>query len=83
MMCKSAHLKSKSWYQTRMCAPDLFSLYSEMIRRNLEGYPGIRKHKVNSLRFTHDTVLIAENKKKTCNGNYTLLKKKAERKDWN
>ena len=53
--------------------------------KNLESYPEIKEggHNVNNLRYANDTVLIAENKKKTCNNHYTLWKKKAERKDEN
>ena len=42
-------------------SPDLFSLYSEIIMWNLDGYPGIKigGHYVNIFRYT---VLIAENK---------------------
>ena len=49
----------------KMCGSQaLFSLYSEMIMWNLERYPGIGVggHNVNNLRFTDQTVLIAENK---------------------
>ena len=48
-----------------MCAfPHLFSSYSEIIMQNIKGYPGIEVvgHNVNNLRYTDDTVLIAENK---------------------
>ncbi|GFN96885.1 endonuclease-reverse transcriptase [Plakobranchus ocellatus] len=43
---------------------DLFCLYSEIIMRNLENHPGIKVGglNINSLRYTDDTVLIAENK---------------------
>ena len=43
-------------------SPDLFSLYSEMIMRHLEGTPGIQfgGHSSNNLRYADDTVLIAE-----------------------
>ena len=43
-------------------SPDLFSLYSEKIMRNLEGMPGIPVggHNINNLRYADDTVLIAE-----------------------
>ena len=46
-------------------SPDLFSLYSEIIMRNIEGQPGIRVggHNVNNLRYADDTVLISENEK--------------------
>ncbi|GFN77568.1 craniofacial development protein 2-like protein [Plakobranchus ocellatus] len=45
-------------------SPDLFSLYSEIIMRNLENHPGIKvgKQNMNNLRYADDTVLIAENK---------------------
>ncbi|GFN73966.1 retrovirus-related pol polyprotein from type-2 retrotransposable element r2dm [Plakobranchus ocellatus] len=44
--------------------PDLFSLYSEIIMRNLENHPGIKVggQNINNLRCADDTVLIAENK---------------------
>ena len=46
-------------------SPDLFSLYSEIIMRNIEGQPGIRVggHNINNLRYADDTVLILENEK--------------------
>ena len=45
--------------------PDLFSLYNEIIMRNIEGQPGIRVggHNINNLRYADDTVLISENEK--------------------
>ncbi|GFO14056.1 protein smg8 [Plakobranchus ocellatus] len=45
-------------------SPDLFSLYSEIIIRNLENHPGIKVggQNINNLRYADDTVLIAENK---------------------
>ncbi|GFN92238.1 endonuclease-reverse transcriptase [Plakobranchus ocellatus] len=45
-------------------SPDLFSLYSEIIMRNLENHPGIKvgRQNINNLRYADDTVLIAENK---------------------
>ena len=47
-----------------MLSPDLSSLYSELIMRKLEGYPGnkVGGYEVNKVRYTDDTVLIAENK---------------------
>ena len=39
-------------------SPDLFSLHSEIIMRNIEGQPGI-----HNLRYADDTVLISENEK--------------------
>ena len=46
-------------------SPDLFSLYSEIIMRNIEGQPGIRVggHNINNLKYADDTVLISENEK--------------------
>ena len=46
-------------------SPDLFSLYSEIIMRNIEGQPGIRVggHNIYNLRYADDTVLISENEK--------------------
>ena len=48
-----------------LLSPDLFSLYSEIIMRNIEGQPGIRVggHNINNLRYADDTVLISENEK--------------------
>ena len=48
-----------------MLSPDFFSLYSEIIMRNLDGYPGMKvcnSMKVNKLRYANETVLFAENK---------------------
>ena len=41
-----------------MLSPDLFSLYIEVIMRNLERYPRmkVRGHNVNNLRYADDTV---------------------------
>ena len=49
--------------QGYVLSPHLFSLYSEIIMQNLEGYPGIKVggHNVNNLRYSNDTVLIVEN----------------------
>ena len=41
-------------------SPDFFSPYSEIMMRNLEGYPGL--HKVNNVSYADDTVLIPKNK---------------------
>ena len=38
-------------------SPDLFSLYSEIVMRNVGG------HNINNLRYADDTVLISENEK--------------------
>ncbi|GFO39360.1 retrovirus-related pol polyprotein from type-1 retrotransposable element r2 [Plakobranchus ocellatus] len=62
-------------------SPDLFSLYSEIITRNLENHPGIKVggQNINNLRYADDTVLITENKEdlqKLLN----ILKKKAEKR---
>ncbi|GFN74883.1 DBH-like monooxygenase protein 1 homolog [Plakobranchus ocellatus] len=45
-------------------SPDLFSLYSEIIMRNLENHPRIKVsgQNINNLRYAVDTVLLAENK---------------------
>ncbi|GFO02707.1 endonuclease-reverse transcriptase [Plakobranchus ocellatus] len=45
-------------------SPDLFSLYSEIIMRNLENHPVIKVggQNINNLRYADNTVLIAENK---------------------
>ena len=47
-----------------MSFPQTFSLYSEIIMRNLKEYPGIKVggHNLNSLRYADDTALIAETK---------------------
>ena len=43
-----------------MLSPDLFSLYSEIILRNIEGWPGIGiGANINILRYVGDIVLIA------------------------
>ena len=43
-------------------SPDLFNIYSEMILRNLENYPGVKINGVNiyNIRYADDTVLIAD-----------------------
>ena len=43
-------------------SPDLFHIYSEMILRNLENYPGvkIKGENINNIRYADDTVLIAD-----------------------
>ena len=43
-------------------SPELFSIYSEMIMRNIVGLKGtaINGHNINNLRYADDTVLIAE-----------------------
>ena len=40
-------------------SPDLFSLYSEVIMRNIENMPGIAVggHNINNLRYADDTYL--------------------------
>ncbi|GFO06013.1 endonuclease-reverse transcriptase [Plakobranchus ocellatus] len=45
-------------------SPDLFSLYSDIIMRNLGNHPGIKVggQNKNNLRYADDTVLLAENK---------------------
>ena len=47
-----------------MLSPDIFSLYSEIIMQNLEGYPGIKVGglNLNNLRHADDTVLMPKNK---------------------
>ena len=46
-------------------SPDLFSIYSEIIMRALEGMPGIKVggYNMNNIRYADDTVLIADNEK--------------------
>ena len=43
-------------------SPDLFNIYSEMILRNLENYPGVKINgvNINNIRYAVDTVLIAD-----------------------
>ena len=43
-------------------SPDLFNIYSEMILRNLENYPGVKINgeNINNIRYADDTVLIAD-----------------------
>ena len=43
-------------------SPDLFNIYSEMILRNLESYPGVKINgeNINNIRYADDTVLIAD-----------------------
>ena len=43
-------------------SPDLFNIYSEMISRNLENYPGVKINgeNINNIRYADDTVLIAD-----------------------
>ena len=58
-------LKPASKHLTLMLliSPDLFSLYSEIILKNIRDMPGIKigGHNVNNLRYADDIVLIAEN----------------------
>ncbi|GFS15741.1 endonuclease-reverse transcriptase [Elysia marginata] len=51
--------------QGGVLSPNLFSLYSEFIMRNIEGLRGIHigGHIINNLRYADDIVLIAENAK--------------------
>ena len=43
-------------------SPDFFNIYSEMILRNLENYPGVKINgeNINNIRYADDTVLIAD-----------------------
>ena len=43
-------------------SPHLFNIYSEMILRNLENYPGVKINgeNINNIRYADDTVLIAD-----------------------
>ena len=43
-------------------SPDLFNIYSEMILRNFENYPGVKINgeNINNIRYADDTVLIAD-----------------------
>ena len=38
-------------------SPDLFNIYSEMILRNLENYPGVKINgvNINNIRYADDT----------------------------
>ena len=51
--------------QGYVLSPDLFSLYSEIIMRNIKGQSGIQVggHNINNLRYADDTILISENEK--------------------
>ena len=46
-------------------SPDLFSIYSNIIMRALEGMPGIKVggYNMNNIRYADDTVLISDNVK--------------------
>ena len=46
-------------------SPDLFSIYSEIIMRAIEGMPSIKVggYNMNNIRYADDTVLIADNEK--------------------
>ena len=47
-------------------SPGLFSLYSEMVLRDIEGIGGItvEGRNINNVRFADDTVFVAETEKK-------------------
>ena len=46
-------------------SPDLFSLYSEVIMREIKETPGILigGYNINNIRYADDTVLVADNAK--------------------
>ena len=47
-------------------SPDLFSLYSEIIMRQIEEIEGLKigGHNINNIRYADDTVLIADSEEK-------------------
>ena len=57
--CKLKYYFHLSWENH---LADLFNIYSEMILRNLENYPGVKINgeNINNIRYADDTVLIAD-----------------------
>ena len=64
-----------------MLSPDIFSLYSEIIMQNLEGYPGIKVGglNLNNLRHADDTVLLPKKKKPATIIRHSWIRKQKER----
>ena len=50
-------------------SPDIFNIYSKIILRNIKHHEGVRvgDNDINNLRYTHDTVLIADLEEKLQN----------------
>ena len=69
--------------QGRVLSPDLFSIYSEIIMRALEGMPGIKAggYNTNNIRYADDTVLIADNEKELQEMLDTVVRE-SEKKDY-
>ena len=63
-------------------SPDLFSIYSEIIMRALEGMPGIKVggYNMNNIRYADDTVLIADNEKELQEMLDTVVRESEEKK---
>ena len=54
--------KLQAWSSARMClSPDLFSLYTELIMRNvIEGKFKVNGHSISVTRYADDRVLISD-----------------------